>query len=144
MSNALAMAVAIKRKNAQKKAMGGMIKPAEALSEAKEYELGLEESPPEEAMEEVMPMEENMGRNMAKGGMMDPDHIASKIMAKRMAKGGMCYEAGGMVDDFLSDEESDIGPEGEGEFEEDREGKIGRRGVLHRIMGQLHSAHSGK
>lgn len=140
MSNALAVAMAIKRKNAQKKAMGGMIKPATALSEAQDYELELEDETPAEPTEEVAPMKENMGRNMAKGGMMNADHIASRIMNKK----AQCFEAGGIVDDFLSSEDSEIGPGGEGEFEDDREGKIGRKGALHRIMGQIHSAHSGR
>lgn len=122
----LAIAYAVKRKNAKKMAMGGVVEN-EKLHPENEPEHGAMDAvmaqmklkplaqnhedlaEPEEPMEHVEPAEEDLPMHMmAKGG------IVAGIMRKRMAAGGypvptdMNYAEGGPVDEMgLQDQEYD-------------------------------------
>lgn len=69
---------------------------------------------------------------MASNGMRDSKSIAQAIMKSKN------YEKGGMVDDFLSPEDEDLGPMGEGMEEHDREDHMTeespRKSLLKKIM----------
>lgn len=143
---ALAIAYAIKRKN--RKAMGGMIEPKEALQQAADYELSKEDlvkenEPDMDGEQTGQPVEmkyyasdpraQNM---MARGGM-----IAKAIMAKKYADGGIVSEGESEIHEtpghLMEDGEHEV--EGMGEKED-----IMKKGLMARILGDIRLKNMGR
>lgn len=120
-------------------------KDALGMAEGGEVEEALPH--PEEMHEHVEPKEEDMPNHMFYG----PKRIAGDIVKRRMAKGGMCYAEGGVVNDDRTEMEM-----AEPEFENDTypdpdnmEHTEGmdmpkRKMILSNIMRGIRSRHMGK
>lgn len=165
MKHSLAIAYGIKRQN---KARGGMIKPAEALEQAKMYELDKEENVDSNTLsmggdpEYSMPVDNSTASSqkvnkphLSEGGVVEdaPEALQEaseyELMkertarAVRMSRGGMCYAKGGMAETAIPDELSKWTPgmmhdNPEAEIEGDSEN---HKRMLSRILANIALQH---
>lgn len=163
----LALAYNLARHNKKKMAKGGMVEnedlnpmhePGHEVEDKVMSQVGQshmkedykkETIHPAEMKEHVEPKEENLPDHMFYG----PKNIVQKIMQKRMmAKGGMCYAQGGVVNDDRTMDEMDEPDYGNNtypdpdnmEHTEGMEEAPKRKMILSNIMRGIRSRHMGK